>query len=209
MKSTALFLIVSLLFEFLAPGVTVFAEELSGVKPGRIGQTKATSLNARKPLSENDRAPAVAERAITMTATARSGHRPQDRASFSWCCYVNSSAEKGIHLIERGLWTCYFNPVHGQGAVVFPTGLDAAEREPWGQEPATASLDGGRNLNHSDSGRTSDYPFYFGMIRGMMVQIMADDYPGFRFFISPSGAGQSLLPGQSSPAWDSRGRRAD
>ena len=36
----------------------------------------------------------------------------------------------------------------------------------------------------------------------MMFQIIADDYPGFRFFISPSGAGRSLLPGQSSPAWD-------
>ena len=137
-----------------------------------------------------------------MMATARSGHRSHDRTSFSWCCYMNSPAEKGIHFVEKGLWTYFFNPVHGQGAMVFPTDLDAAEREPWGREPATAILDGQRNFSHSDSGRTFDYPFYFGMIRGMMFQIMADDYPGFRFFISPSGAGQSLLPDQSSPAWD-------
>ena len=86
--------------------------------------------------------------------------------------------------------------------MVFPTDPDVVEREPWGQELATTFLEGERNFSHSDSGRTFDYPFYFGMIRGMMFQIMADDYPGFRFFISPSGAGQSILPGQNSPAWD-------
>ena len=137
-----------------------------------------------------------------MTATARSAHRASDRTSFSWCCYVNSPAERGIHFIEKGLWTYYFNPVHGQGAMVFPTDLDPAEREPWGRNPATAYMDGKRNFSHSDSGHTFDHPFYFGMIRGMMFQVIADDYPGFRFFISPSGAGQSQLPGQSSPAWD-------
>ncbi len=137
-----------------------------------------------------------------MTATARSGHRPQDRTSFGWCCYVNSPMEKGIHFIEKGLWTYYYNPVHGQGAMVFPTDLDVAGREAWGQDVATAFLDGRRTFSYSDSGHTFDYPFYFGMIRGMMFQIMADDYPGFRFYLSPSGAGQSLLPGQSSPAWD-------
>ncbi len=137
-----------------------------------------------------------------MTATARAGHRPQDRYSFSWCCYVNSPMEKGIHFIEKGLWTYYYNPVHGQGAMVFPTDLDVEAREAWGQEAATEFLDGQRTFSYSDSGHTFDYPFYFGMIRGMMFQIMADDYPGFRFYLSPSGAGQSLLPGTSSPAWD-------
>ena len=134
-----------------------------------------------------------------MTATARSGHRSQDRTSFSWCCYVNSPTDKGIHFIEKGLWTHYFNPVHGQGAMVFPTDLDVAEREPWGQEPATTFLEGARNFSHSDSGCTFDYPFYFGMIRGMMFQIMADDYPGFRFFISPSGAGAIVATGAEQP----------
>ena len=61
MKPTALFLIVSLLYEFLAPGVTVFAEELTGGKPGRIGKTRSTTLSARKPLSDRERALAVAE----------------------------------------------------------------------------------------------------------------------------------------------------
>ena len=137
-----------------------------------------------------------------MTATARSGYTPRKHAFFSWCCYVNSPAEKGIHFIEKGLWTYYYNPVHGQGAMVFPSDLAVSDREPCGQQPVTDFLDGRRNFSCSDSGRTFDYPFYFGMLRGMMFQVMADDYPGFRFYLSPSGAGRSLLPGEQSPAWD-------
>ena len=137
-----------------------------------------------------------------MTATARQGHKPQEQNSFGWCCYVNSPQERGIHFIERGIWTYYFNPVHGQGAMVFPTDLEMEARDPWGREAATTFLNGKRNFSHSDSGHTFDYPFYFGMIRGMMFQIMADDYQGFRFYLSPSGAGGSIIPGEQSPAWD-------
>jgi hypothetical protein len=86
--------------------------------------------------------------------------------------------------------------------MVFPTDLDVEQREPWGRSAVSEVLDGKRNFSQSDSGRTFDYPFYFGMIRSMMFLIMADDYLGFRFFLSPSGAGASLVPGESSPAWD-------
>ena len=137
-----------------------------------------------------------------LTATARSGHRPQERTSFGWCCYVNSPPRAGIHFIEQGLWTYYYNPIHGQGAMVFPTDLDVEQREPWGQSAVSEILDGKRTFSHSDSGHTFDYPFYFGMIRSMMFLIMADDYLGFRFYLSPSGAGASLVHGESSPAWD-------
>lgn len=137
-----------------------------------------------------------------MTATARAGHEKRDSNSFSWCCYMNSPQEGGIHFIEKGLWTYYYNPMHGQGATMYPTDLPVEEREPWGQESAVAFLDGNRNFSHSDSGHTFDYPFYFGTIRRMMFLIMADDYPRFRFYISPSGAGGSIIPGQTSPAWD-------
>jgi hypothetical protein len=137
-----------------------------------------------------------------MTATARDGHKQGDGNLFSWCCYVNSPAEKGIHFIQQGLWTYYYNPVHGQGAMVFPTDLAMNDREPWGRQGAPEVADGRRNFSQSDSGRTFDHPFYFGMIRGMMFQLIADDYLGFRFYISPSGAGPSLIPGEHSPAWD-------
>ena len=66
MKSIAMILIASLLIEILAPYVSVLAEELPGGKPERIGQTRATRLSGRKPLSERDRALAVAERAIRL-----------------------------------------------------------------------------------------------------------------------------------------------
>ncbi|MSS73974.1 MAG: hypothetical protein EXS64_21185 [Candidatus Latescibacteria bacterium] len=137
-----------------------------------------------------------------MTATAKPGHRAQARTSFSWCCYVNSPMDGGIHFIEKGIWTYYYSPVHGQGAMIFPTDLPLEGREAWGREGVTTLLDGKRGFHHSDSGHTFDHPFYFGMIRGMMFQIMADDDLGFRFFLSPSGAGQSVIPGKSSPAWD-------
>ena len=64
MKSTAFTLTVTSLFQILAPGDSVFAGKLPGGKPEPIGQTKATTLSARKPLSEKDRALVVAERAI-------------------------------------------------------------------------------------------------------------------------------------------------
>ena len=64
MKSTAFTLTATSLFQILAPGVSVFAEELSGGKPDQIGDTKTTMLSVRKPLSDRDRALAVAERAI-------------------------------------------------------------------------------------------------------------------------------------------------
>lgn len=137
-----------------------------------------------------------------MRATARPGHRPQENTSFGWCCYVNSPLDGGIHFIEKGIWTYYYNPVHGQGAMAFPTDLPVEEREAWGREAATTFLDGRRGFHHSDSGHTFDYPFYFGTIRGMMFLIMADDYLRFRFYLSPSGAGGSVIPGQTSPAWD-------
>lgn len=66
MKSTATFLIASMLLDILAPSVSVFAEELPDGVPVQIGDTKTTMLNARKHLSEKDRAMAVAERAIRL-----------------------------------------------------------------------------------------------------------------------------------------------
>ena len=66
MKARALFSAVCLLFEILAPYVSVFAGDLPGGDPEPFGQTKATTHSARKPLSEKDRALAVAERAIRL-----------------------------------------------------------------------------------------------------------------------------------------------
>jgi len=67
------------------------------------------------------------------------------------------------------------------------------------REAAPNFLDVERNFSQSDSGRTFDYLFYFGIIRGMMFLILADDYPGFRFYLSPAGAGPSILPGAVEP----------
>lgn len=71
MKSTALFLIASLLLDLLVPGVSALAEEPADTKPERIGETRATTLSARKPLSDRDRALAVAEQRYASRGVVR------------------------------------------------------------------------------------------------------------------------------------------
>ena len=139
----------------------------------------------------------------TLEATARNGHDAEMPLEFSWCCYMNSPQHSGIHFLENGRWVYLYNPVHGQNAMVWPTGLPREKREPWGRQPANVNLDGKtRVFFQSDSGHTFDYPFYFGMIRGQEYLIMADRYRSVRFFLSPWGGSDSLSPGASNPAWD-------
>ena len=100
MKSTALFLIVSLLYAFLAPGVSALAEELTDTKPERIGKTRSTTLSARKPQSDRDRALEVAERAIGLlyqgdvVVMSRSTLEPS-KLDDGWYAYVVYNYETG------------------------------------------------------------------------------------------------------------------
>ncbi len=139
---------------------------------------------------------------LTHTVTAKEGHDSQLPCVVSWCCYMNSPEERGIHFLERGRWGYHFNPVHGQAAMLFPSALAPDDRFPITESDPMKIFDGERNFLYSDSGRTFDYPFYFGVIRGMVFMVMMDTCLNCRFFISPVGGGKSITPGQANPAWD-------
>lgn len=120
----------------------------------------------------------------------------------SWCSYMSSPLDTSIHFIENDVWTVLSPSVHGEAATVFPQGLDNEHRSEWEKREGESRFRDQTGFHESFSGKTFDYPFYFGMVHGMVYLLMADDHRDFRFFLSPSGAGYSAVPGQFSPAWD-------
>jgi hypothetical protein len=121
---------------------------------------------------------------------------------YNWCSYMASPREIGLHFIENGVWTVFTPSLHGEGASVLPAGLDDTHRAPWERRTGEARFAEQENFWHSFSGRTFDFPFYFGAVGPMIYLLMADQHRDFRIFASPSGAGLSAIPGQMSPAWD-------
>jgi hypothetical protein len=120
----------------------------------------------------------------------------------SWCCYMNSPADSSIHFIENNVWTRYTPTFHGAAAMIHPTGLSEDRKVAFEKRTGDARFAEQGGFHESYSGRTFDYPFYMGFIHGYMFMLMADHFEDFRFFISPSGAGYSSVPGCTSPAWD-------
>ena len=119
-----------------------------------------------------------------------------------WCCYMNSPQDSSIHFIENNVWTTLTPIVHGEAATVFPAGLTDDRRDKWEKASGEARFANQDGFVQSFSGKTFDYPFYYGLVHGMVFLIMADRHEDFRFFLSPSGAGYSAVPGRQSPAWD-------
>jgi hypothetical protein len=50
--------------------------------------------------------------------------------------------------------------------------------------------------------KSFDEPFYYGRFQKMVMILIFDRPKWIRFYVSPSGGGESLIPGISSPAWD-------
>ena len=119
-----------------------------------------------------------------------------------WCSYMNSPLDSSIHFIEEEHWTCLTPLVHGEGATVLPTGLDDDRRHDWERRTGAERFAQQRGFPESFSGKSFDYPFYYGQLHGLVYLLMADVHSDFRFFISPSGGGYSAIPGRTSPAWD-------
>ena len=139
----------------------------------------------------------------TLEVTAEKDFTPSADSAQIWCCYMNTPRQGGIHFLENGLWRYYFNPVHGQGAMLWPTSLPRERREPWANPAIENVFDGTRWFYESDSGHTFDYPFYFGEIHDLMFLIMLDRYEDVRFFISPTGGGPGYINRERTcPAWD-------
>ena len=76
------------------------------------------------------------------------------------------------------------------------------QRHDWERRTEADRFAQQRGFPESFSGKSFDYPFYYGQLHGLVYLLMADVHSDFRFFISPSGGGYSAIPGRTSPAWD-------
>lgn len=112
-------------------------------------------------------------------------------------CYVNSPEDIRINFLSGGQWERFIPSVHaGPGSSIAPAYLKDSELEVW---PKT---DDPRFHWYQRYEKRFDEPFYYGRF-GKMVLILVFDKPRWiRFYLSPSGGGASLIPGQTSPAWD-------
>jgi len=196
-------------FQGAYAGLIAGAHRGSGPRLERLGEASARLVR-----TPTEKTPAFETRGsytltpphyvdYTFEAIYQAGAQPPDPAVFTWCSYMNSPLDRSIHFIENDVWTTLAPVIHGEAASVFPKGLDDAHRESWERRAGEARFaEQATNFHHSFSGKTFDYPFYFGLIHGMAFLLMADHHRDFRFYISPSGAGHSAVPGLASPAWD-------
>lgn len=119
----------------------------------------------------------------------------------SWCCYINSPEDPRIHFLSDGGWHRYISPRHGDAANIAPAHVPDDQLEIWPKRYIRPN--GQPHPFHWDRyERRFDQPFYYGRL-GNMVLILIFDMPSWlRFYCSPVGGGQSLLPGVMCPAWD-------
>lgn len=119
-----------------------------------------------------------------------------------WASYMNSPADSSIYFLEEGRWVRLTPHIHGMNATVLPKGLAVSDRQDWEKREGEECHRLQENFWESLSGRSFDYPFFFGQLHGMVMLLMADCHEDFRIFLSPSGANYSCIPGGQSPAWD-------
>ncbi|MFH1069777.1 MAG: hypothetical protein V1794_09200 [Candidatus Glassbacteria bacterium] len=112
-------------------------------------------------------------------------------------CYVNSPEDIRINFLSGGQWERFIPAVHGgPGSSIAPSYLKDSELEVWPQS------DDPRFHWYKRYEKRFDEPFYYGRFGNMVLILVFDQPKLIRFYLSPSGAGDSMIPGQTSPAWD-------
>ena len=119
----------------------------------------------------------------------------------SWCCYINSPEDLRIHFLSGGEWHRYISPKHGTGANIAPAYLPDSELELWPERIIRPSGEP-RPFHWDRYERRFDQPFYYGRLGNMVLILIFDSPRWLRFYCSPAGGQQSLLPGKMCPAWD-------
>ncbi|MEM3746467.1 MAG: hypothetical protein QXZ66_04875 [Thermoproteota archaeon] len=115
----------------------------------------------------------------------------------SWCSYINSPENPFLHFISNGKWCSYISPQHGVGANIAPSYVPDEELEIWPDEPHPP-----RPFHWHRANIRFDEPLYYGRLGNMILIFIFDTPRWLRFYCSPTGGGDSLLPGKYSPAWD-------
>jgi len=114
----------------------------------------------------------------------------------SWCSYMNCPDDPRLHFLSNGRWTAYISPEHGSASNLAPSYRADVEPVYWPQ------IQDSRPFRWDLADVRFDQPFYYGRLDNMVLIFIFDTPRCLRFYCSPSGGGQSLLPGRSCPAWD-------
>lgn len=128
------------------------------------------------------------------------GYRLRETAG---CCYMNSPADPRLHFLSGGEWHRYISPAHGVAASIAPSYIsdetleDWPVKSDWHKKPL-----GDRPFYWDRYKHRFDEPFYYGRLGPMALILVFDQPQQLRFFCSPNGGGNSLVPGQACPAWD-------
>lgn len=126
-----------------------------------------------------------------------------DFREVSWCCYMNCPDDPRLHFLAHGEWHPYISPSHGVASNIAPSYIPEGEIEDWPVKSDWRDKPLNDRPFHWDRyEHRFDEPFYYGRLGPMVVILVFDKPRWLRFFCSPSGGGQSLIAGQTCPAWD-------
>ena len=121
----------------------------------------------------------------------------------SWCSYMNCPDDLRLHFLSNNQWHRYISPSHGVGSNIAPIYVAEDDLEDW---PVKSNWQKKRLDDrpfHWDRYECRfDEPFYYGRLENMVVILVFDTPQWLRFFCSPTGGGDSLIPGHTCPAWD-------
>ena len=118
--------------------------------------------------------------------------------SIGWADYMESPEDLRIHFLSGGEWYSFVPEVHGgPGSSIAPSYIPDSELEVWPKNYDDPSF-----WWYQRNERRFDEPFFYGRFGDMVLIFVFDTPRWLRFFLSPSGAGASLIPGKTSPAWD-------
>lgn len=118
----------------------------------------------------------------------------------TWCSYINSPYDNRISFLSNGNWHKYMSPEHGTKSNVAPAYLKE-KLEEWPIK-GPYSQNGKRSFHWERYENKFDEPFYYGRLDHMVLIKIFDNPEWLRFYMSPTGGGQSLIKGKSCPAWD-------
>jgi hypothetical protein len=136
---------------------------------------------------------------LTMRDTQdRLAGKPYRFRSVSVNCYANSPEDIRIHYLSEGEWVRFIPSVHaGPGTPIHPSYLPKEELEVRPKDYNDPPFNWGEWNKKS-----FDEPFYYGRFQKMVMILIFDRPKWIRFYTSPIGGGESLIPGIKSPAWD-------
>jgi hypothetical protein len=116
---------------------------------------------------------------------------------------MNCPEDPCLHFLSGGQWHRYISPAHGVACNIAPAYVAHADLEEWPiQSDWRKERLNDRPFHWDRYEHRFDQPFYYGRLGNMALILVFDTPKWLRFFCSPSGGGDSLLPGRTCPAWD-------